>query len=164
MPDERLLYQLQGTEWEALERRGIEIVLEYHAEIQRDGKPHWDHVLAVADGAEGEDRLAALLHDLIEDTEWTAERLLAEGFPQDVVDTVVAVTRRMNPDGTPAETYHGEFIPRIIASGPRAVRVKERDAKHNLKRCREEGNHSLARRYERVLKELSRAAADAASA
>lgn len=160
MPDERLLYQLQGTEWEALERRAIEIVLRDHAKLGRDGKPHWEHVFAVADGVEGEERLDALLHDLIEDTDWTAERLRAEGFSENVVDTVVAVSRRMNPDGTPAETYHGEFIPRIIESGPRAVRTKRRDAKHNLKRCREAGDHSLARRYERSLKQLDAAPSD----
>lgn len=38
--------------------------------------------------------MVALLHDIIEDTDVTAEYLLAEGFPQSVVDGILSVTKR----------------------------------------------------------------------
>jgi (p)ppGpp synthase/HD superfamily hydrolase len=41
-----------------------------------------------------EERIAGVLHDIVEDTPWTLDRLRAEGFSENVVRAVDAVTRR----------------------------------------------------------------------
>lgn len=40
-----------------------------------------------------EQRIAAILHDVVEDTDWTIEQLAAEGFTSEVLDAVVALTK-----------------------------------------------------------------------
>ena len=41
-----------------------------------------------------EQKIAAVLHDVLEDTHWTSEQLAAEGFGADVIDAVIALTKR----------------------------------------------------------------------
>ncbi|MBR8043135.1 GTP pyrophosphokinase [Burkholderia cenocepacia] len=52
-----------------------------------------------------EERIVAVLHDVIEDTEWTLDRLHAEGFSESVLNGLDAVTRR------PGENYD-DFVRR----------------------------------------------------
>ncbi|WP_432156071.1 HD domain-containing protein [Streptomyces sp. bgisy153] len=90
------------------------------------GVPYIEHVRAVAAGlAPFGDELvmAGLLHDVVEDTEWTAERLLAVGVPERVVAIVEAVT---NEEG---QAYEDKI--RRIASDPLATLVKIADNAHN---------------------------------
>ena len=70
-----------------------------------------------------DERIAAILHDVIEDTDWTFERLRAEGFSPDVIDAIDAVTKREG------EAYD-EFVDR---AGRNAVgrRVKLADLEDN---------------------------------
>ena len=44
--------------------------------------------------ADMEEKIVALLHDTIEDTDVTPEYLLKEGFPQNLVDAILSVTKR----------------------------------------------------------------------
>lgn len=43
-----------------------------------------------------DEKIVAVLHDTIEDTDVTAEYLLSEGFPQYIVDALLSVTKRGN--------------------------------------------------------------------
>ncbi len=45
-------------------------------------------------------KIAGMLHDVVEDSEWTLEQLTAEGFSQEIVAAVDALTRR---EGEPYE-------------------------------------------------------------
>lgn len=67
---------------------------------------------------------AGLLHDVIEDTEETAESLLAKGIPRHVVEAVVAVSKI---DGQ----THEEYLEGIMRN-PLAVAVKFCDSTYNL--------------------------------
>ncbi|MER5636171.1 HD domain-containing protein [Kitasatospora sp. NPDC002227] len=90
------------------------------------GVPYVAHVRAVAAGLAplgAELEMAGLLHDVIEDTDWTAERLLGAGVPAVVVETVLAVTNR---PGVPYE----EMV-RTVAAHPLARLVKIADNAHN---------------------------------
>ena len=71
-----------------------------------------------------EERIVALLHDTIEDTEVTAEYLLMEGFPHNIVDAILSVTR--NDD----EIYD-DFIKRCRLN-PIGRQVKLHDLEDNL--------------------------------
>lgn len=90
------------------------------------GVPYFHHVDAVARGLAPlgpELEMAGYLHDIIEDTDWTAQMLWDLGIPQRTVDAVVAVT---NEKGVPYE----EKIRKIITN-PDAVLVKIADNAHN---------------------------------
>ncbi|MER5710672.1 HD domain-containing protein [Streptomyces sp. NPDC042898] len=103
------------------------LVEQAHAgQVDLIGVPYVEHVRAVAAGLEpfGEELvMAGLLHDVIEDTAWTAERLRAAGVPDRVVAVVEAVTNR------PDLSYEAKL--RLIAEDPDATLVKIADNAHN---------------------------------
>lgn len=69
--------------------------------------------------------IVALLHDLLEDTGWTAKMLLEKGFDKEVVDAVVAITRRDD------EKHYFDFIERV-AKNDIAKKVKIYDLEHDM--------------------------------
>lgn len=104
-----------------------ELAAAAHAgQVDRVGVPYVEHVRAVAAGLLplGEHlAMAGLLHDVLEDTEWTAADLRAAGVPEAVVATVSAVTKVSG-------TSYEEMI-RRVASDPAATLVKIADNAHN---------------------------------
>jgi (p)ppGpp synthase/HD superfamily hydrolase len=125
----------------------------------RFGDPVVDHSAAVgqAVGSSPTSRTASLLHDVLEDTDWTADDLRARGIPELAVRVVEIVTRRKG------ESYPS-FIERIAsargAEGRLARAVKIADAKHNLSRVERlpaPERTVLAARYRQALEELTRA-------
>lgn len=128
-------------------------------QVDKIGVPYIEHVRAVAAGlAPFGDHLvmAGLLHDVIEDTDWTAERLRAMGVPRRVVAVVEAVTNQ------PGVAYE-EKVRRIV--GDRyATLVKISDNAHNSHPDRaaklpEEKRLRLAAKY-RAARDVLWAAAD----
>ncbi|MFE0650940.1 HD domain-containing protein [Streptomyces sp. NPDC059534] len=100
--------------------------LAHAGQVDKAGAPYVEHVRAVAAALAPLGphlAMAGLLHDVIEDTAWTADRLRADGIPDGVVAVVEAVTNR---PGTPYE----EKI-RRIAENPDATLVKIADNAHN---------------------------------
>jgi hypothetical protein len=94
---------------------------------QRDkaGAPYALHPLRLALRAETpEEQMAAALHDVVEDTTWTLERLAAEGFPSKVIAAIDHLTRREG------ESYE-QFIERAITH-PIARKVKLYDLEDNM--------------------------------
>ncbi|KAA6211833.1 HD domain-containing protein [Streptomyces filamentosus] len=90
------------------------------------GVPYVEHVRAVAAGLVPfgpELVMAGLLHDVVEDTEWTADGLRAAGVPERVVRAVEAVTNG------PGRSYEEKI--RDIARNPDATLVKIADNAHN---------------------------------
>ncbi|MFF4410528.1 HD domain-containing protein [Streptomyces sp. NPDC001262] len=116
-------------------------------QVDKIGVPYVEHVRAVAAGlAPFGDELvmAGLLHDVIEDTDWTAERLRAVGVPSRAVQIVEAVT---NETGL---TY-AEKIRRITGDA-QATLVKIADNAHNSRperaaRLPREKRERLAAKY-----------------
>ena len=75
--------------------RAIEIAATAHAG-QRDkaGQPYIFHPLRVmlrVDGAH--EQMAAVLHDVVEDTSVTLDNLAQEGFPSEVLRAIAALTK-----------------------------------------------------------------------
>jgi (p)ppGpp synthase/HD superfamily hydrolase len=114
------------------------------------GLPYIEHPRAVAARLEtDEDKAVALLHDTLEDTDLTAAKLLALAVPQDIVESVMVLTR--------GEETYGQFLDRVLLSGDkRAVRVKIEDIQHNLSDL-PLGN-GLRARYEAGLRRLGHVA------
>ncbi|MFF3764719.1 HD domain-containing protein [Streptomyces sp. NPDC001922] len=104
----------------------------HSGQTDRIGVPYIEHVRAVAHGlAPVSERLAqaGLLHDVVEDTAWTAEGLLAAGVAADVVSLVDAVTKR------PGVPYAA--MVRGLAADPDAALLKIADNAHNSRADRQ---------------------------
>lgn len=94
---------------------------------QRDkmGCAYFQHPMRVAMRCcTDEEKMVALLHDTIEDTDVTPEYLLAEGFPQHIVDGILSVTKREG------EGYE-DFVARA-KQNPLGRVVKLHDLEDNL--------------------------------
>ncbi len=122
--------------------RAILIAMEAH-EGQLDthnGRPYIEHPFRVMNaGHTLQEKIVGILHDVVEDTSWTLEKLAAEGFSNEVMEGVDAMTRRDN------ESYD-DYIVRLQGN-PVAVRVKLNDLTDNMdiRRWKEVQYHDLAR-------------------
>jgi (p)ppGpp synthase/HD superfamily hydrolase len=97
----------------------------HHGQADRNGQPYVLHVLRVMFRLETEhERMAGVLHDVVEDTPSTLAELRALGYPEEVVAAVDCLSRR------PDETYEA-FIARAAAN-PLARRVKLADLEDNM--------------------------------
>ena len=100
----------------------------------KSGKPYILHCLWVMNKVRYlgmEYMIAAVLHDLIEDTDWTLEMLLAEGFNPNTVRTIGLLT---HDDNDSYEVYIEK-----IALDEMARQIKLRDLEHNSKITRLKG-------------------------
>jgi (p)ppGpp synthase/HD superfamily hydrolase len=106
--------------------RAIEIAAAAHAGASdKAGHPYILHPLRVLLAVESiEERMAAALHDVVEDTTWTIEQLGAEGFSVEVLDAVAALTKR--PGESRLDAAHR------AAANPIALRVKLADVTDNM--------------------------------
>lgn len=68
--------------------------------------------------------MAAVLHDVVEDTKWTLEQLREQGFSEEVLEAVDCLTRR-------DEESYEEFIERV-QKNPIAREVKIADLEDNM--------------------------------
>ena len=106
--------------------RAIAIAAEAHAgQIDKGGNPYILHPLRVMLRLEDADaRIAAVLHDVVEDSPWTLEQLRAEGFWPAVIDAVESVTKREG------EEYE-DFVRRAAQNTIGRI-VKRADLEDNL--------------------------------
>lgn len=108
-----------------LERAIAIAAMAHEGQVDKAGMPYILHPLRMMLGVDTpEARMAAVLHDVVEDTAMTLEQLRAEGFPEAVVEAVEALTKR---DG---EDYEA-FI-RRLAPNPIARKVKLADLRDNF--------------------------------
>jgi (p)ppGpp synthase/HD superfamily hydrolase len=116
---------------------------------RRDGSPYMNHIREVVAGVTTpEARIAAYLHDTMEDGGITVEQLRAEGISEPVIEAVKALT--MPPPAERGMSYQ-EHIERIVKPNRIATEVKIADLKSNLK---DNDNPGQVKRYERALKTL----------
>ena len=101
--------------------------MQAHAgQVDKAGMPYAGHVMRVMQaGRTIDEKIVGVLHDLVEDTDWTFEALLAEGFPTHIIDAPRCVTK-LSDD----EPYDA-FIQRV-KTNPLAVAVKINDLTDNM--------------------------------
>lgn len=138
----------------------IEFIRSAHAgQTDKAGKPYWRHPVSVmrrlGPAATEDEKLTALLHDVVEDTGHTADDLRALGYPETVVAAVALLSR---PEGL---TYL-EWIRSISTSGNYlAIRVKIADNEDNSDPVRiaalPADLHGIVDRYQRSLRILREA-------
>lgn len=94
---------------------------------------------------------AALLHDVLEDTELTRADLIAQGIPADVVDDVEAVTKR---SGEPAEEYFARVRARAGARAVKYADIEDNTDPERLAQLDEATRERLTAKYARSLQLL----------
>ena len=128
-----------------LDKAALICVSKHSGQRDKVGEAYFQHPMRVAMRcATAEQKMVALLHDVIEDCGVTAEDLLAEGFPQEVVDGILSVTKR------PGESYE-EFVERA-KQNPLGRVVKLHDLEDNLNALRlDHFDADIAARYNKYL-------------
>jgi len=121
--------------------------------LDRSGIPYIFHPYHLAENMPDEISCAiALLHDVVEDTEYSFDDLRAEGFPEEVITGVKILTHSN-------EMPYMEYIAQIKASGnEKAICVKKADLHHNsdLSRLSKISERDLERleKYKKALLDL----------
>jgi GTP diphosphokinase / guanosine-3',5'-bis(diphosphate) 3'-diphosphatase len=106
--------------------RAIELAAQAHAgQVDKAGQPYILHPLRVMLAVTGEqERIAAVLHDVLEDTEVTLAQLQAEGFADTVLQALAALTKSPGETRMQAATR--------AAANPIACVVKLADVSDNM--------------------------------
>jgi len=131
--------------------KAIEIAARAHAgQVDKGGTPYVFHPLRLMLAVNMPfERMAAVLHDVVEDTDVTLADLRDEGFPPEVVDAVEALTK--------IEGEHRLEAARRAAKNPIALIVKLADVTDNMDLSRmsnpSEKDFNRLKEYEQV-KEL----------
>ncbi|SRR5260221_10108028 len=114
--------------------RAIQIALTAHAgQTSRDASPYILHPLRLMAEMDSDDeRIVALLHDVIEDSSLTPEDLQKEGFASEVVEAVRLLTHE---ESVPNEEYVRRIKPNALAR-----KVKLADLRDNADLRRMSGN------------------------
>jgi len=98
----------------------------HQGQLDKSGVPYILHPLAVSCRCESfDERIVALLHDVVEDSDVTLKDLFSE-FPSYIVQAVDAITHRKNES-------HRDYVIRC-SKNIIAARVKIQDVKHNMER------------------------------
>ena len=107
--------------------RAIQIATEAHkGQLDKAGRDYIGHPLRVMEMGKTEDeKIVGVLHDVIEDTDWTFERLEAEGFSREVIEALRCVTKLVENEN------YDDFIERV-KKNPLAVAVKINDLTDNM--------------------------------
>ena len=107
--------------------RAIQIAVAAHAGIKdKGGKPYILHPIKVMMRVETEEeQIVAILHDVVEDTDWTFDALRNEGFSETVIEALETVTKQSED-----EDYE-DFIKRSLQNDI-GRKVKIADLRENL--------------------------------
>ena len=132
--------------------KAIQIAVSAHVgQVDKAGQPYILHPLRVMFSVETpHERLAAVLHDVVEDTEVTIDDLADEGFPTEVLDAIQALTKLKGESRLDAAMR--------AVRNPIARKVKLADLADNMDMSRiphpTASDHARLREYESVRKLL----------
>ncbi|WP_312560867.1 HD domain-containing protein [Anaerospora sp.] len=123
----------------------------HKGQVDKGGNPYVMHPIAVSQLVHSEEeKIVALLHDVVEDTDITLEHLKLEGFSDNIIAAVSALTKQ---PGVAYDDYIATLKENSIA-----VRVKIADITHNsdISRIPNPTEKDLERikRYEMTLAKL----------
>lgn len=123
----------------------------HHGQVDKGGVPYIFHPIHLAESMDDEfSCCAALLHDVVEDTDITMEQLSRE-FPLEVITILKLLTHKDDTD-------YFDYI-RAIRENPAAVKIKLADLKHNSDQSRCEGSDISEETQERLRQKYQKATA-----
>ena len=106
-------------------KKALKLCFEAHkAQLDKSGMPYVFHPFHLAEQMKDENTtIVALLHDVIEDTDYTFNDLIAMGFDGAIIEAIKLMTHE---EGVPYMDYVEK-----IKSNPIAREVKLADLRHN---------------------------------
>ena len=112
---------------EKLLSKAISLALKAHeGQVDKSGMPYAGHIMRVMTaGRTIDEKIVGVLYDVVEDTGWTFDALLDEGFPMHIIDALRCVTKLSDDEP------YDEFIERV-KTNPLAVAVKINDLTDNI--------------------------------
>lgn len=115
-------------------QRALEIATQAHqGQFDKAGNDYIGHPLRVMEmGKTENEKIVGVLHDVVEDTDWTFEALAAEGFSEEVIAALRCVTKLSENEN------YDDFIERV-KKNPLAVAVKINALSDKLTRMWSEG-------------------------
>ena len=97
----------------------------HNKQLDRSDQPSIGHPFRVMDAGQTlEEKIVGVLHDLIEDTQLRLIDLINEGFSEEIIDAVHALTKLENED-------YDHYLQRVKKNNL-AVRVKLNDLTENM--------------------------------
>lgn len=130
------------------------LLLAYQAHRGQKDKANVDYichpVYVALNMATEEEKMVALLHDVVEDTTLTLADLIAKGYGKSILDAVDCLTRKENIS---YDTYIRE-----VKKNPLAAKVKIMDLHHNMDHTRlshvSETDRKRLEKYKKALRYL----------
>ena len=109
----------------AMTKKALKLCFEAHCnQTDKSGMPYVFHPFHLGEQMDTEESTTvALLHDVVEDTDYTLEDLKAMGFPNSVIDALALMTH------DPRVPYM-EYV-KAISTNSLATKVKLADLRHN---------------------------------
>lgn len=106
-------------------KKAIKIMYDAHKDqVDKAGMPYVLHPIHVAEQMQDEDRtIVALLHDVVEDTNMTFEKLTEYGFSSNVIESLKLLTHS-------DDVGYFEYV-KEIGTNPISTSVKLADLRHN---------------------------------
>ena len=126
--------------------KSLEIVTRlFNDKNDKGGMPYVIHLLKVYSGVSDYlEKVCALLHDVVEDTDVSYDDLIDIGYNKEVIDILRILTKLKGED-------YKDYITRIIDSGNKnAMNIKLADLRHNMDPSRI--NNPTTNDYERISK------------
>jgi (p)ppGpp synthase/HD superfamily hydrolase len=124
----------------------------HEGQLDKAGRPYIAHPLRVMGHVKSEhERMTAVLHDVVEDTDVTLDDLAAAGCPPEVLAAVEAISKQ--PDEPQVD-----YLDRVLAN-PLALAVKRADIADNMSAERlglldQPTRERLRAKYEQALRQL----------
>ena len=136
-----------------LTKKALKLSFEAHKDqVDKSGMPYVYHPFHLAEQMKAEETtIVALLHDVVEDTDYTLNDIKAMGYPDSVIDALALMT---HDKSVPYMDYVAK-----IKSNPIAKAVKLADLNHNSDLSRldfvDEKALERAKRYEDAIELLT---------
>ena len=131
-------------------KKAMKLCFEAHKDqTDKSGMPYVFHPFHLAEQMETEETtIVALLHDVVEDTDYTLEDLAGMGFGESVIEALSLLTHD-------DEVEYMDYV-RAIKENPIATAVKLADLRHNSDLSRmDEITEKVLERREKYLKAMA---------
>lgn len=128
-------------DWNELFDKALRIAIQAHRDQKdKSGREYIMHPIRVAERCtDPRAKIVALLHDTIEDTDVMAEYLRNEGFPEEIINAVLSVTKQEG------ENYK-DFVCRAAENAiGREVKIADLEDNMDIRRLKEITEDDFAR-------------------
>ena len=132
--------------------KAIKIAIQAHEnQVDKCGEPYILHPLRVMLTMQSEiDRICAVLHDVVEDSDITLDDLRKEGFDEDIIQILDCLTKRKG------EKYE-DFITRVLTNKT-ACKIKLEDINDNMDvnriQCYTDKDRARIEKYKKAKKRI----------